>query len=125
MLALFFLVSTIGLMPQILGSYPAQLNLNNSGAYYDDYYIHPQEVAASSGSRGQPGTLPAGVQAEDYSEIYYFTAPNAITPQNVTDIYPTLISRTSWVFLGYPTVRTGMASSFNSDLVPYRYRRQY
>ena len=122
-LALVFFVSTIGLMPQLLGGYPAQLNLNNSGVYYDDYYTQPQEVTAVQWLGKQPGTLPAGVQAEDYTDRYYFTAPNAINPdQTVTDIYPTLIRKTSWVVLGYPTVTTGVASvPISGDLVPYRY----
>ena len=38
--------STTGLLPQILGGYPPQLSLNNTGTYYDLYYVHPQEVAA-------------------------------------------------------------------------------
>ena len=44
--ALVILFSTVGLMPQLLGGYPAQLNLNNSGDYYDAYYVHDQEIAA-------------------------------------------------------------------------------
>ena len=62
--ALVFLISTIGLMPQILGGYPAQLSLNNSGTYYQDYYVHPQDIEALSWLGDQRGTLPAGVQAE-------------------------------------------------------------
>jgi len=122
-LALVFFVSTIGLMPQLLGGYPAQLNLNNSGVYYDDYYTQPQEVGALQWLGEQPGTLPAGVQAEDYTDRYYFTAPNDVNPdQTVTDIYPTLIRKNTWVVLGYSTVRTGVASApISGDLVPYRY----
>jgi hypothetical protein len=39
-------VSTTGLLPQITGGYPAQLNLNNSGSYYNIYYMRPQDEAA-------------------------------------------------------------------------------
>src|SRR6185312_15298505 len=74
--ALLFLISTIGVMPQILGGYPAQLNLNNSGAYYNDYYTHPEEIGALQWLGGQPGTLPGGVQAEPFTDLFYFTQPN-------------------------------------------------
>ena len=59
-LCVLFLISTTGLMPQVLGGYPAQLNLNNSGTYYDIYYMHPQEIAAVAWLYGKPGTLPGG-----------------------------------------------------------------
>ena len=73
--ALVFMVSTIGIMPQVLGGYDAQLNLNNSGVYYNVYYLHPQEVAAIDWLGGQPGTLPVGVQADNTTDRYTFTTP--------------------------------------------------
>jgi uncharacterized membrane protein len=122
-LALIFLISTIGVMPQILGGYPAQLNLNNSGVYYDDYYVHPQEVGALQWLGGKPGTLPGGVQAEPFTDLFYFKNAHDIDGrQYVTDIYPTLLRKSTWVVLGYSTVHTGIATaSVNGDLVPYRY----
>ncbi len=120
--ALIFFISTTGVMPQILGGYPAQLNLNNSGVYYEDYYVHPQEVEAISWLSGQPGTLPTGVQAENFSNLYYLNDPKAITSQYVTDIYPTLLQKSTWVVLGYSTVHTGIATApINGDLITYRY----
>jgi uncharacterized membrane protein len=123
LLALVFLVSTIGVMPQILGGYPAQLNLNNSGVYYNDYYVHPQEVGALQWLGGQPAVLPGGVQAEPFTDLYYFKDPHDIDGrQYVTDIFPTLVRTSSWVVLGYATVHTGIATaSISGDLVPYRY----
>jgi uncharacterized membrane protein len=56
-------VSTTGLLPQILGAYPPQLNLNNNGMYYDMYYMHPQEVTAVEWLSGKPGVLPDGVHS--------------------------------------------------------------
>jgi uncharacterized membrane protein len=121
--ALVFLVSTVGFLPQILGGYPAQLNLNNSGVYYDNYYTHPQEVEAVQWLGRQYGTLPAGVQAENFTDLFYFKGPNDISGrQSVTDIYPTLIQKSTYVVLGYATVRTGIATtSVNGNLVSYRY----
>jgi uncharacterized membrane protein len=37
--------STSGLVPQLTGGYPAQLHLNNSGDYYDRFYLQAQDVA--------------------------------------------------------------------------------
>jgi uncharacterized membrane protein len=121
-LALGFLVSTIGVMPQILGGYPAQLSLNNSGVYYNDYYLHPQEAEAVNWLGTQPETLPAGVQAENYTDMYYFKGQHATGAEYVTDIFPTLVRKSTWVLLGYSTVRTGIATApVDGDLVPYRY----
>jgi uncharacterized membrane protein len=116
-------ISTTGLLPQILGGYPAQLGLNNSGAYYDDYYMHPQEIAAVGWLAGKPRVLPGGVQAEDFTDKFLFNAQSDVTGRQViTDIYPSLIRRSSWVILGYSTVQTGQATSdYGGDLITYAY----
>lgn len=36
-----------GFVPQALGGYPPQLALNNSGIYYDFYYVHKSELVAA------------------------------------------------------------------------------
>jgi uncharacterized membrane protein len=122
-LALVFMISTIGVMPQLLGGYPAQLSLNNSGVYYNDYYTHPQDTEALQWLGEQPGTRPGGVQAENVVDNFFFTAPNEIDPkQSVSDIYPTLIQKSSWVLLGYSTVRNDLATAgVSGDLIAYRY----
>jgi uncharacterized membrane protein len=122
-ICLGLLASTTGFLPQLLGGYPAQLSLNDSGQYYDAYYTQPQEAAAVRWLAGQPGVLPDGVQAENFTDRFAFTAPGEVTGRQVIgDIYPPLIRRTSWVILGYPTVRTGRASVFwDGDLISYRY----
>ena len=121
--ALVVLFSTIGLMPQLLGGYPAQLNLNNSGVYYDAYYVHPQEIAALDWLGQQPGTLPAGVQADLTSDRWSFKNPGDISAdQIVTDFYPTLLRKSTWVVLGYSTVRTGVSWFVgNGNLISYKY----
>ena len=120
-LAIFF--STTGLMPQLLGSYAAQLSLNNSGQYYDNYYMHPQEVAAVNWLAAKPGVVPSGLQASFFADRFYFTSPSDVTgAQIVSDAYPTLIQRSSWVILGYATLHTGRGTvSLDSDSVNYVY----
>ena len=115
--------STIGFVPQILGGYPAQLNLNNSGEDYNTYYTHPQEVAAVNWLSSQPGVLPAGVQAENITDRFAFTSPGTVSGQQViADIYPTLIRPSSWVVLGYSTIHTGQSSVFyEGNLIAYAY----
>jgi uncharacterized membrane protein len=115
--------STTGFVPQLLGGYPAQLSLNNSGADYNTYYTHPQEVAAVNWLSGQPGILPAGVQAENITDRFAFTSPRLVSGrQTISDIYPTLIRRSSWVILGYSTIHTGQADVFyEGNLIAYDY----
>jgi uncharacterized membrane protein len=116
-------VSTIGLLPQVLGDYPAQLSLNNSGLYYDIYYTHPQEVAAVNWLAGKPGVLPSGIQAESFTNRFYFTSPSEVSGQQViTDIYPSVVRQSSWLILGYSTLRTGRATTYyDGDLLTYIY----
>jgi uncharacterized membrane protein len=116
-------VSTCGLMPQLLGGYPAQLNLNNSGQYYEVYYMQPQEVAAVDWLENKPGTITDGVQGSYAPNRYEFTSPRYVNGQeSVTDIYPPLVRQSSWVILGYSTLQTGRATTtYDGDLLTYVY----
>jgi uncharacterized membrane protein len=116
-------ISTTGLLPQVLGGYPAQLSLNNSGQYYDVYYVHPQEVAAVDWLAARPGVLPDGIQAENLTSRFIFNARSDVTgSQVITDIYPTLVRRSSWMILSYSNVHTRQATSdYDGDLLTYEY----
>jgi uncharacterized membrane protein len=120
---LLLFASTTGLMPQLLGGYPAQLTLNNTGQYYQIYYTHPQESAAVSWLADKPGADPDGVQAENFTDRFAFTSPSTITGQQyIADIYPTLVRRAGWVILGYSNAHAGQASVFyDGDLITYTY----
>lgn len=115
--------STTGLLPQILGGYPAQLSLNNSGAYYVAYYTHPQETAAVRWLSHQQGVLPANVQAPFSPYRYLFTDPADVTAQEfITDAFPLLVRPSAWVILGYATVHNGLAAaSYDGNLILYKY----
>ena len=60
-LGVFLATST--LVPQILGNNLAELNLNNSGVYYNLYYTTPQEAAAVAWLDEQPDVLHYPIQA--------------------------------------------------------------
>jgi uncharacterized membrane protein len=119
-------ISTSGFLPQLLGGYAAQLNLNNSGQYYDSGYMHPQEVAAVTWLAGKQGVLPSGLQAPmglTTSDPFAFNSPASVTGiQSVGDIYPALIKRSSWVILSDSIIRTGRAPLYtDGELIAYRY----
>jgi uncharacterized membrane protein len=121
--------STIGLMPQLLGGYPAQLSLNNSGQYYDIYYVHPQDVAAVNWLAGKPGVLPSGLQASlgpFTSDMFAFNSLSDVNGnQFVYDLYPALIQRKSWVLLNYALLRSGRAPlESQGELLTYAYPTQ-
>jgi uncharacterized membrane protein len=123
-LGLAIFASTTGLIPQALGGYPAQLNLNNSGQYYELYYMTPQEVAAVTWLSGEPGTLPSGVQVDDYSaERFAFTAPSTVTGrQFLTDLFPTFVQWSSCVVVDTSMLHTRTATvSVNGNFITYRY----
>jgi uncharacterized membrane protein len=117
------LISTTGLLPQALGGYPAQLSLNNSGLYYDSYYMHPQEVAGTGWLAGQLGVLPSGVQATHQETRFLFTGPRSVTgKQFIEDAFPPLLRTHAWIILDYSVLHTGIATaSYDGDIIQYRY----
>jgi uncharacterized membrane protein len=119
-------VTTTGLLPQLLGGNRAELNLNDSGLYYDAYYTLPQEQAAVGWLAAQPGGRTAPIQAGFIEDRWDFTSPADVTgSQVITDIYPTVVLRDSWLILGYPTTSTGLAYTlYDGDLIGYRYPTQ-
>ena len=122
--AVVFFASLVGALPQTLGGYPAQLNLNDSGQYYDLYYTHPQDITAikwlqSSFVGDASGPRSTAVQMNPYTdnELQTFTNLNVNT-----DDFPTLLLKTSYLFYGYQTSTTGQSSIFvNGDLITYNY----
>jgi hypothetical protein len=117
-----FLLSLTGVIPQALGGYPAQLNLNNSGLYYDLWTPTTQERSAilwldrQVGSRTHP--TPVQVQADDYADnLVQFGLP-----PDTGDIFPPALVRGTLVFLPPLTVAQGLAAvSINGNNILYRY----
>jgi uncharacterized membrane protein len=123
-LALFLFVSLSGLLSQLLGGYQQQLSLDNSGLYYDVYYPHTQEIVGINWLRDHiPPRVATSVQSETFTDEFEFQELriyNGINPAN--DIFPTLLRRNSYVFLGFATVRHGRATfAYKGNLITYSY----
>jgi uncharacterized membrane protein len=116
-------ISTSGLMPQLLGGYQPQLNLNNSGLYYNSYYVHPQEESAIGWLSERRGIVPYAMQASYEPDRFLFTELGVASPmQYIPDSFPLLVHEHTWVVLDYSTVHTGYAvTSFDGDLISYKY----
>jgi uncharacterized membrane protein len=122
-LALGFFASSTGIITQVLGGYDPQLHLNNSGTYYDTYYVHPEEAAGMAWLANDVARTGGNVQAETESYRYTFTGPDTLHRiDTLDDIYPVLVRQDSYVFLGYTNVRQRLATvSIDGDLVTYHY----
>ena len=122
--AILFFLSLSGVLPQLFGGYPAQLQLNNSGEYYDIYYLHPQEIDAIEWlqARVSTGSIDQ-VQSEVETDRYTFRQVQTFTDLSpINDIYPTLLRENAYVFLGYTTVTKDQATfSYDGDLITYQY----
>ncbi|MEA2591933.1 MAG: hypothetical protein QOD62_1764 [Actinomycetota bacterium] len=122
--ALAFFASSTGILTQMLGGYGPQLHLNNAGTYYDIYYLHPEETTAIAWLQQD---LPSGTGGEVQSEVqadrYNFSKVQSLSQVSTfNDIYPSLIRRDAYVFLGYSNVRRSTSTiSFAGDLITYHY----
>ncbi|WP_344447637.1 hypothetical protein, partial [Kitasatospora nipponensis] len=110
-----------GVVPQTLGGYPAQLQLNNAGRSYDIYYPSTEERLAAywleqSTASQKPQPL---VQAEGYT---YRRLQTLIEGPAVGDLFPTVVGAHTYVILGTATVRSGQVTfAYQGDLITYRY----
>ncbi|MGW7531882.1 hypothetical protein [Amycolatopsis sp. NPDC054798] len=115
--ALLLFLDLTGALPRLFGGYPAQLQLDNAGQYYDIYYAHPQERAAIAWL--EQHTAAHRIQSDRYT---FSRLQTLIDGRPGDDIYPPLVQRGSFVLLGFPTVRKDEVTVFyQGDLVTYRY----
>lgn len=126
--ALGFFLDLSGAVPAALGGYPAQLNLADAGQYYDIYYVHPQERGAIQWLIDHTGGEAGGdVQSEVQTDRYTFSrSQTLISGRAADDLFPALVRKNSYVFLGYTTVTKGQATVFyGGDLVTYSYPTEF
>ncbi|WP_330455741.1 DUF2206 domain-containing protein [Streptomyces sp. NBC_00820] len=123
-LALGLFLDLTGVVPTVLGGYPAQLHLANTGQYYDIYYVHPEERSAIRWvQRRATESQREDVQSEVQTDRYTFSRlQTLIRGRAQNDIYPVLVGSRTYVFLGSTTVTKDEATTFfRGDLVTYRY----
>jgi uncharacterized membrane protein len=124
-----FFVSLTGLMPQLLGGVVPQLHLNNAGLYYNCFYFHPQELSAIEwlqpriksewDESGHPSTIQAEVATDKYS-VSRLQNYSDIHPTD--DIFPLLLRKKAYVFMGYTAVSRDEVTFVESgDPVTYKY----
>ncbi len=122
-LGVYLATSTV--VPQILGGNLAELNLNNSGIYYDLFYVTAQQNSAVTWLGKQPDPLAYPVQATFQQRKWIFSSPNDVNGNEViSDAYPTEVLRNSWVLLGNLTIDSGLAYTYtpsNGATTEYRY----
>jgi uncharacterized membrane protein len=116
-------LSLTGALPQATGGYPAQLHLNNSGRYYDVYYLHAGETQGMTWLTQQVTAVGGDTRREIQTDRYTLSRVRSrVDPQASDDIYPTLLRADAYIFLGYATTRKGEATfSYLGDLVTYHY----
>jgi uncharacterized membrane protein len=114
-----------GVVPRLIGDYPAQLSLSNSGQYYDIYEPTPAEQSAGSWLETRiaagPDPKSAVIQTDEftYNRLRTVLAGNGTVSSN---LYPTLLKKAGYTFLGAQTVKKNQATIFyKGDLVTYAY----
>ncbi|MPY58700.1 DUF2206 domain-containing protein [Streptomyces spongiae] len=110
-----------GVVPKLLGGYPAQLQLSNSGQYYDIYYPTTEERNAAYWlvQRFDAEGKQSLVQTDRFT---FNRQQTTITGPAVGDLFPTALRTDAYVLVGSTTVRSGTVTfSYEGDLVTYRY----
>ncbi len=124
-LALGFLASSTGMITTLLGGYPAQLQLANSGSYYDLYYVHGTEVAAADWLANEIGTTkPATIYASVPATGYILNQLSQQSNVSIPDegVYPSIIPQDAFVFLGYTATVDDEATIYSDgNLITYRF----
>jgi uncharacterized membrane protein len=124
-LALGFFLATTGVISEVLGGYQAQLQLNNSGTYYDEYYMHAQELAADTWLVANIVKQDPHVNVQtDLDTAIRLDANTGYQAQN--DIMPSFVKTYSYVLLGYnDTVKKQVFISYDGDTLTYKYPVQF
>jgi hypothetical protein len=125
--AIFTFLAFTSVIPQLLGGNQPQLHLNNRGLYYSNFYLHEREMAAMRWVDHRMAEMPddeSTVQTEVASDRYAVNRLNTYSPASPTsvDIYPMLIRKNAYAFLGFTAVVDDRVSFlYSGDLVTYEY----
>ena len=123
LVALVFFLSLTGVIPQVLGGYPAQLQLDNSGKYYDIYYPHPQERRAFGWLEQRVASDRKNLtDAQIQADLYTFNRLRSFSSTREDDIFPTLLRPRTYAFLGDSNTTQKISTfTYAGDEITYRY----
>ncbi|MFJ8634588.1 DUF2206 domain-containing protein [Streptomyces sp. NPDC093568] len=114
------LLDLSGVVPKVLGGYPAQVQLSNSGQYHSIYYPHAEERRAALWLDARIAKDGRGlIQTDRFS---YSRLQALLTHPTLADIHPAALRTDSYVLLGTVPTRTGQVTVFyGGDLITYEY----
>jgi uncharacterized membrane protein len=125
-LAGYFFAFSTSLATYLIGGGSAVLHLSNSGNYYNNYLIQTTEVygvdwltrQATQDAEDINGVR-IGIQTDRYSNNKFASLTNL---NAYNDIFPGVIRRDGYVFIGPGTTQKGRAIAlYNADQVAYAY----
>ncbi|MCX4538321.1 DUF2206 domain-containing protein [Streptomyces sp. NBC_01669] len=118
------LLNLVGVMPKVLGGYPAQIQLSNSGDYYDIYYTQSQEVKAAlwldAWKRAREDATPIQMDSFSYTRLKPYMASDAAGVST-----PVWLDKDAYLLLGTTPAKTGRVSIFyRGDRITYEFPRE-
>lgn len=115
---LFFFVILSGLFTQVTGGAREPLALDNSGLYYDSYYVYAQEVA-SIRWLVEHGDTKFPIQAAHFSDIKMIAYGHIGA---YIELLPETTKRSAYVYLNYDNVKSGnILEIVNGNVVYYTF----
>ena len=123
-LVIIFLLSSTSFISQITGGYLPAIHLSNAGTYYNLYYAHDSEVGGINWLQNNvygydQKEYQSSVQTDRYTSTKIVTISD-INPLN--DIYPGLIRKNSYVFLGFANIyKKQVTIIYSGDLISHTY----
>jgi hypothetical protein len=123
--SVFFLSST-GVLAEITGGYITQLHLHNKGQYYESYYLHDGESAALRWLNTRPASQSPLMVASDIDADRYGTVRSGTGFPVQTGLYPGLIQKDAYVYLGNTLTSRGIAYElFNNEGITFHYPTKF
>jgi uncharacterized membrane protein len=118
------LLNLVGVMPKLLGGYPAQIQLSNGGDYYDIYYTRSQEVRAAlwldAWKRTRKDATPIQMDSFSYTRLKPYMASDASGVAT-----PVWLDKKAYLLLGTTPTETGRVSIFyRGDRITYEFPRE-
>lgn len=120
---------TSGVWTAIFGGYNATVYLYNYGIYYDLYYTHREEQVGAAWLNNLLGRVRSqDLQTDSVFVDRYtsFKVQSAVQQDLLNDVYPGLVRKNAYVFLGYAmTTKQQATAYYNGALISYKYPMQF